>query len=124
MKRQVRRGVFETNSSSVHSITMCSGEEYHKWRNDEVLFWGRKNKFGTKQEIINELKNEKWYDGTPRYQNTDWSDEDSIYDIFSDKQVCTYDEFFENDDFETFSEEYITPNGEKVVAFGYYGEDR
>ena len=28
MKRQIRRGVFETNRSSVHSLTMCSGEEY------------------------------------------------------------------------------------------------
>ena len=28
MKRQVRRGVFETNSSSTHSITMCSNKEY------------------------------------------------------------------------------------------------
>ena len=31
MKRQIRRGVFETNSSSTHSITMCSNKEYEKW---------------------------------------------------------------------------------------------
>lgn len=30
MKRQIRRGVFETNSSSVHSLTMCSDDEYKK----------------------------------------------------------------------------------------------
>lgn len=56
MKREVRRGVFETNSSSVHSLTMCSGEEYKKWENGEVLYWEEENKFGTKEEIIEEMK--------------------------------------------------------------------
>lgn len=38
MKRQIRRGVFETNSSSVHSITMCSDSEFDRWENGELLF--------------------------------------------------------------------------------------
>ena len=46
MKRQIRRGVFETNSSSTHSITMCSGEEYDKWCSGKLLFWVGKKKFG------------------------------------------------------------------------------
>ena len=50
--KQIRRGVFETNSSSVHSLTMCSGEEYKKWSDGEVLYWGERDKFGTKEEII------------------------------------------------------------------------
>lgn len=42
MKRQIRRGVFETNSSSTHSLTMCSEEEFEAWKRGEVLFqeWG------------------------------------------------------------------------------------
>ena len=34
----------------------------------------------------------------------------------------TYDEFHDWDyiEYETFSERYTTPNGETVVAFGYY----
>ena len=28
MKRQIRRGVFETNSSSTHSLTMCLKSDY------------------------------------------------------------------------------------------------
>jgi len=42
MKRQIRRGVFETNSSSTHSLTMCSEEEFEQWKNGELLFdeWG------------------------------------------------------------------------------------
>ena len=45
MKRQIRRGVFETNSSSTHSLTMCSEEEFEAWKRGEVLFqkWGSEN---------------------------------------------------------------------------------
>lgn len=28
---QVRQGVFETNSSSTHSITMCTKNEFNEW---------------------------------------------------------------------------------------------
>lgn len=38
MKRQIRRGVYETNSSSSHSITMCSEEEFEKWKDGKLLF--------------------------------------------------------------------------------------
>ena len=40
MNRQIRRGVFETNSSSVHSLTMCTGSDYDKWKNGELV-WSR-----------------------------------------------------------------------------------
>ena len=33
MKRQVRMGVFETNSSSTHAVTILTDEEYQKYRN-------------------------------------------------------------------------------------------
>lgn len=38
MKRQVRRGVFETNSSSTHSLTMCMKSDYNRWNNGEGFF--------------------------------------------------------------------------------------
>ena len=123
MKRQIRRNVFETNSSSVHSLTMCSGEVYKKWENGEVLYWEEKNKFGTREEIIEEMKNMKWRDGTPQYENVDWENEDSVDDIFSDEGIKTCEKYFENDWYETYEEKYTTQNGEEVVAFGYYGHD-
>ena len=45
MKRQIRCGVFETNSSSTHSLTMCSEEEFEAWKRGEVLFqaYGKEN---------------------------------------------------------------------------------
>lgn len=124
MKRQIRRGVFETNSSSVHSLTMCSGEDYKKWKDDKVLYWKDKEEFYAKEDIIEELKESRWYSGELRYPDVDWSNEEEVSEIFEEEEIQTYDEFFDNYDFETFEDSYTTPNGEKVVAFGYYGSDR
>lgn len=35
---QVRQGVFETNSSSTHTLTICSKDDFDKWKHGEV-FW-------------------------------------------------------------------------------------
>lgn len=121
--KQIRRGVFETNSSSVHSITMCSKEEYDKWNSGEVLYWGDADKFGTREEIIEELKNYRrsWGDKELYYPNVNWDDEDEVDDVLSDESIKTCDEYFDNKWYETYAEEYTTKSGEKVVAFGYYG---
>ena len=37
MKMTVRQGVFETNSSSVHSLTMATKDDYEKFENGELL---------------------------------------------------------------------------------------
>lgn len=115
MKMQIRRGVFETNSSSVHSLTMCSSEEYDKWKNGEVLYWRDRDKFCTREEIIAELKTLSWY------SNVDWDDGDSVYDVFQDEGVKDYRSFFCSYDYETFRNSYTTTSGEKVYAFGFYG---
>lgn len=38
MKIQIRKGVFETNSSSVHSLTMCMDDEYQKWKDGLIVY--------------------------------------------------------------------------------------
>jgi hypothetical protein len=54
----IRQGVFETNSSSTHSLTICSCEEYSKWEDGE-LYWS----YGDFVEIPEEYRNytdEQW----------------------------------------------------------------
>ena len=116
MRRQIRRGVFETNSSSVHSLTMCSGEEYQKWKNDGILHWKYEHKFTTREEAIKELKYKSYY------SDVDWNNEDDVHDIFSDEGIQTWGDFVDSE-YETFVEHHTTPNGEEVVAFGFYGSD-
>ena len=113
MNRQIRRGVYETNSSSTHSLTMCSEEEYDKWCSGELLFceWG--HKFESKEDVIKKLKE--------KYPDVNWDDEDKVHDIFEDCGITTSDEYFDDEYLETFEETYTTPNNEKVIAFGKYG---
>lgn len=95
MKKTIRIGVWETNSSSVHSICICTEDEYNKWKNGELLY-------DFANDILTTKKVNKW-------------DEDNYsYEDFWEK--CEY--------FEGFEEHYTTPHGEKIIAFGYYGEDR
>ena len=59
MLRVIRKGVFETNSSSTHSITMCSKEDYDKWERGEMFY--SDGGLVSKEEAIEELKNNKWF---------------------------------------------------------------
>lgn len=121
MKIQIRRNVFETNSSSVHSITMCSKMILKNGKNNSDFYmYHRYNKpdvVGTKEEIIELLKSEM------AYLNKDWNNEDFVADLFADNEIFTFDRCFNKSDFETFVEYYTTPKGEDVVAFGYCGYD-
>lgn len=99
--KQIRRNVFETNSSSTHSITMCMKSEFDKWVEGE-LAWSRWS--------------DKLVPITPKVKASMDDDE---------REYLTYDQFKDYDyiDFETFEECYITPSGEQVISFGYYGYD-
>ena len=95
----VRMGTFETNSSSTHSITMSTKEDFKKWENGELVY-------DDCEDILipveNKLSEEKQW---------------------LDNQYKTPAEFFDNDYYETFKEVYKSPTGEEIVAFGYYGYD-
>lgn len=124
MNRQIRRGVFETNSSSVHSITMCSDDEYKRWENGEAYMPRYGSQIKTREEIIKELQEKKhWKTDELYYPNVDWDNKDSVDELIEDNEYKTYSAYWDDIDFETFDDSYTTPNGEKVHAFGYYGMD-
>lgn len=106
MKIQIRRGLFETNSSSVHSLVMVSGNDFEKWKNGELVYDRMRDKLipVTDEEYLewkkeNEEEEPEWYD------------------------YLTFDEFFDYDylEYETFINSFTTESGEEVKAFGYYG---
>ena len=101
MKIQIRRGTFETNSSSVHSITMCIKSDFDRWIRGELI-WDKWN--------------DKLVEITPEIEN----DMQSGY-----SKYLTYEQFNDWDyiEFETFEESFTTPGNEDVVSFGYYGHD-
>ena len=120
--KKVRNNVFETNSSSTHSITMCMESEFLKWKNGE-MYWNRWNDELVPKETVEEefLKENT---GVSK-EDPDFKDKLEEYLNDDDKTYYTYEEFNDYDyiEYETFESTYETPQGEKVVSFGYYGQE-
>ena len=105
MKIKIRRGVFETNSSSVHSLVMCTDDDYNKWKSGELLY----DKWKAKLVTLEEAKKEE-----------DYLDEEEFNCRFLD-----YDHFnsWQYIEYETFEQTFKTPGGEIVYGLVYYGQD-
>lgn len=119
--RVIRRGVFETNSSSTHSLTMCSQDEYEQWENGELLLndgWRVKEKFISRDQAI------EWLKQAEHAVTIDFDDAEEVNAELRDSDMLTSDEYWNGSDLETFVKKYVTKNGEKVVAFGRFGFDR
>lgn len=130
MKKQIRRGVYETNSSSCHSITMCTEADYYRWENGELLLcmgWGfgypkdnkpGENHFYTRDEAIA-------FEKTSRFNSdVDWNNKHDVDIILRDNGFLTYDYFWNvycEECYEGYEETMVTPSGDSIVAFGYYG---
>ena len=121
--RQVRRNIFESNSSSTHSLSICMIDEYTNWRNGNTYFreYARKDEkqFYTKEEVINYINTCAYY--KPKVDVATLDDEE-FDDIARDYDFYTY-ENYGGEDYEHFSEEFTTPSGDRIKVFGYYGDN-
>lgn len=131
---QMRKNVFETNSSSTHSITMCTQDEYDAWAHGKLLlndgWWSKDNesefkdkKFVTREEAKDIMAHNDWYMenvNEGKLKPFDELDDEAL----ADYELYTPDYYpDENSSLEWFEETYTTPSGETVVAFGLYGTD-
>lgn len=130
----IRRNVFETNSSSTHSLTMCNKTDYDKWVNGEVWLNRftsyKKKKYNCFTTFIDKDKALELYkiainEGDFAFKEAETSGNllSFIDEVFEDNlfSIDKYNEYVEN--FEEFEDSYIAENGETVIAFGYYGQD-
>lgn len=133
MKRQIRFGTFESNSSTTHVLYMVSRDVYEKYEQGGYLYngssFGWKNKEAapkngeiySKEEVIEMIKNNyKYYEPFNENEMDKDEIEDEWNEIISGAEFVT-EEILENQQYETFYDSYRTPSGEEVVAFGYYG---
>ena len=136
MKRQIRRSIFETNSSSTHSICICTEEELDKWENGEFLYNTNTNKLEPVRQLNSweKKKAEDEYTDSKTIFQKDWSDlsEDARaqwyrkYALDNDSnswRFKTSDEYFNDSDLHSYTKHYTSPSGDKLVIFGLYGED-
>lgn len=98
MRRQIRNGVFETNSSSVHTMTICTKKEFEGWENADLLYNTDTEKFITLAEL-------------------------SKYDEYEKEDIKTFDEYRNMFDYGMDVKEYKTESGDEITVFGgtYYG---
>lgn len=112
MKTQIRFGTFETNSSSTHSITIVSKEQYDKWIRGECYFDHNKDKFISIED--GDIIRSKY--AVINNNEVDFSDYHEI--------PVTYDEWYS--ELADYNETYKATqkiNDIEIVAFGYYGYD-
>lgn len=95
MKVQIRKSVFETNSSSVHTMTICSENKFNDWVEGKLLYSYFDDSFIEPGEMREETAKDYGYQ--------------------------TYEEFLSVEDLDTFVQHYVTESGDKIVAFGVYG---
>ena len=95
MKKTIRFGVWETNSSSVHNFCICTEEEFKKWEDGELFYDDYKEEL-TKKEFNH------------------WDEDNYKYDQWFNEK---------NEWFDVYDHHFTTPSGDKMVIFGYYGHD-
>lgn len=122
----VRQGTFETNSSSTHSITMCTESDFNAWGRGELYFDRWNDELVTKEVVEEDFAKlrEEFINKHPDFDENDeeWLEELDDF-VNDDKQYYTREQYFEyiDDCYETYEDRFTTSNGETVIAFGYYG---
>lgn len=127
----VRIGVWETNSSSVHSLIMTDEDTYKKLKRGDLLISGYNTPFGAKfityGQAYQALK--EWFKKYPNlYEEYDVIDlddcpRDVVEEIMGYQEIAYTLETYGGEELEKFEDSYTTPKGEKVVAFGFFGRD-
>lgn len=146
---QVRQGVFETNSSSTHTLTICSKDDFDKWKHGEIFWldndWHKldtNKNFVTPEELeelaekYNEEQQERINAGDKFAKVLDIDkvlnerpDYDSWRDGYWDTErssleAYTMDDWYaRNGGLETYSRSFTSPSGDEMVAFGAFGYD-
>lgn len=105
MKLQVRTGIFETNSSSTHAMTMCLESDW--------------NAFLKGEKVINRYSL-KLYDSVEEgmKKEDEWNNDEESF--FTKEEL---DQWLDNVYYENFFDKFTTPSGETVISYGYYGYD-
>lgn len=117
MKVQVRRGVFETNSSNTHSLTVCTQKEYDEWVHGALWLKVWDEELVSLDDIKRDFEN---------YKLRDYYDGETFEEWFEaeqkDHEYQSYDNW--GDDYlEGYSHNFTTPSGDEMVVFGEFGRD-
>ena len=126
--KTTRKGVFETNSSSTHSISIFDDSDFKKFQKGE-LFWDPNTdslitKEETKEKII---KNLTTYDDYKLEDLEDLTIKELLeLDVVKDNSYeypQDYNSFSEPDYLEVDYASHTTKSGDKIIIFCKYGNN-
>ncbi len=120
--RQVRAGVFETNSSSTHSITICTQDEYDKWKKGDFVWNRYSEKLMSVDDMFKKIDGVKYGCANELKELREVDYEKFLAEI-KEYGYLTYEDYGERYWLECYMSEYETPEGEHIVVFGEYGYD-
>lgn len=124
----VRNNVFETNSSSTHSITMCEKTIYEKWVSGNAL-WKRWECTFVETDDVDRMFDALSKDTSIRtpietLRELYASNKEEFFELLYEYyDYYTFENYCSNICYETYSKQFTTSGGETIVAFGYYGYD-
>ncbi len=103
MKVKVRKGVFETNSSSTHTLVLATQDEYDLWKEGKYVADFSSGRLVPLDSLTDKEK----------------STIDEEYSLYR-----TYNSYMEEvTEYEYFDDERTLPDGTVICGFGYYGRD-
>lgn len=112
---KIRQSVFETNSSSTHSLILCSDEDYKKLRDGELFV---ENKYSTSL-VSKEERDKQIKEILSKHAELNEDDLDSYgWDL-----PISLDEWCDDEYLEYGYDDFQTKNGEIVHAIYKYGYD-
>lgn len=133
---QIRNGVFETNSSSTHSMCICTEDDFAGFKCNKAVWDKNKGKITPITKITRNYvsRAKDYYESQKTSFMKDWdnlSEESQLEFIVSEfDQTYAGDWLFEGKTFykdwgreyNTFEDHFETPSGDQMVAFGEYSD--
>lgn len=118
---QIRKNVFETNSSSTHSLVMAVASEFDKWEKGEYYYcrsWYKWDEENAPEAFKNKFKKGGFF---PK------AEVDAFYEAKGEERDSydfqTYEDFCDDEYLEFEDYEYTTPSGEVIKACAKFGYD-
>lgn len=139
MKKQVRVGIFESNSSSCHTLTFCTKKEWEDWRDGLLLYDTYEEELVSAKEYTPEEREaiiKGYYDRHKKlyyknYEDLTPEEKTSLIEEIEEHGLLSkardtyrfksYEDWINDYDYEHYSKEYTSSKGETVIAFGKYG---
>lgn len=117
----IRRGVFETNSSSTHSIAILTEEENQQWLKGDILRYRWSDEFITKEEYAKKFEGLKQQYSKENNIPIEDVDDYDVQEYFCDDIAYNFEDYDDVMELESDVTKYTTKNGERLIIRCWYG---